>query len=193
MAEQVSKSDFLSQFQRQTDGAWDEARKAEDSFAETDLPEDVKFNAKLTSLRYGIDKNDDPYFALNAVIVSPAEYKTQRPSKFYSLKSTSGATTADRLEWFVKDMKRLGVDTDEMTDAQLVEACEQLTKDKPVFRMHVTKDEQYGDKVWINGLVRGEAGGADNPQPEASNESDTPSTMDYADLAADGDGEDVPF
>lgn len=118
------KAEFLAAAKK-GEKAWKKSRTAEpgDSFSQPELP-DGNYDARITAARYGKTKAGDPYVSFNFKIVD-GEYEGERPNKFYNLSDEQG------MEYFVKDLKRLKIETEEMTMADVVEVCEQINEDQP--------------------------------------------------------------
>lgn len=120
-----------------------EARKADagGSF-ETPVMADGSYVTKWTSMNCGATKTDDPYVSFNFLVVD-GKNKGDRPSIFHNLSSP------EKLEYFVKDVKRLGVECDEMELGDTIEALEAAVAEKPYVKIDV-KNKEYKAKAGPN-------------------------------------------
>lgn len=107
---------------------------------EQPVMEDGAYNARLTSVRFGTDKNEVPYVSLSFVVVD-GDNKGDRPSIYHGLRND------ESIEYLIKDCKRLGIETDDMEFEEMVEALEELATEKPYVKIDVKNKEYKNPKT----------------------------------------------
>lgn len=188
----MSKSEFQKAFQREGVGkVWKEARK---KGVATQMPPDGVYVAQLSKASYGMAKNGGLYVNYNFIVRSDDEtLNGARLGKFFSFKvninpktkkpyqfqDNTGATVVMDAQWiagqFAKDMANLGVEgVEDMPDADVVNALDQLGVDKPIVRITLKGSDTQFPKIYINGLVQGaDAEAARNAGSDEEEESES--------------------
>ena len=134
-----SKADFMKKMGKYKK-AYKEARTVDagGSFSTPEM-EDGSYEAKLTSVKAGVDKSDVPYVSLQFVVTKgPA--KGERPSIYHGMRNE------DSIEYLVKDCKRLGIETDEMELDETIDALLELASEKPLVKIDVKNNEYKATK-----------------------------------------------
>lgn len=154
-----------------------------------DLSENTKkvFEAKLSKVRYGNDKNNDPYFSFDYVLRSGK--KGMQIGEFFGL--APGKTKQEkeryskRMERLFGNFQRFGIDTTKWTDAQvikgLVDSADKLTEEKPCLQLGLGKYVDPKTKaVFVNFnvvSVSDDPGDDDDDDAPEDNEVDTGDTQ----------------
>lgn len=176
----------------------------------TDLPAGVIGVAQLTECKFDVYKNGEfvgePYFYASGVVVSPEEFQGVRiagaitqigPEPLCDTPNRSRKTIDDHLAWVINEMKKLGVDTTQMSDedwaTELEVAAEELKEQQPYFRFRTWQSrptEQFPDPRVLHqwrGICEYEAKEA---EPEvADNTEEEPNYSVLTALADKGDEE----
>lgn len=141
---------------------------------------DVKkqFVTKVSRVRYGTDKNKNPYFAFNFTIAQ-GEHEGITVSQFVGL---GGKTKADRQKGMKRLcglLQRLDYDTTQWAVSEsavnAVDAADELTQNKPGVRLSLgvwgdNKDRLNIDVVGMTGETASSNGAPSKPAPKAKTE-----------------------
>lgn len=109
-----------------------------------DLDEKVKkiFNAKLTRINSGFDKNGVPYMSVN-FIVAEGEHRGTPFSKYHSLDDKDKERYQREVDSICRIYQTVGIDTHSWDDAKVAEnifdTAEQLNADKPGVKVALTR------------------------------------------------------
>lgn len=157
------RADFRKKFSARTKGSWKKAREAK-ATRNLNVPEG-KYIVRFTRAIPGLDKNQNPFVQFRFVVLSSnPDYDGQTGSKAHFItpprakkpgQKWTPKTVEEKLESLAKDFQRLGFDTSEMDDDAIYDACEQITKDKPLGAITVKEPDEEGREliIWIDGLV----------------------------------------
>ncbi len=155
------------------------ARKVEASTGfETPELDDGAYITKLTSVNFGVTKAGDPYISLNFKIVT-GKNKNDRPSIFHNISND------EKLEYLVRDCKRLGIEADDMELEDMIGALEELLADGAEVYVKIdaknkewknpkTKKKESRLNIYINKLL-------EDYDPDAEAEADDDEDADEGD------------
>ena len=122
-----------------------------------DLSENIKktFEARLSKIRYGLDKNKNRYFAFDFILMSGK--KGLKIGDFLGLPKDDKETREKRLKIILVKLEQLGYSIEDATPAnilqKMVEAADQLTADKPYATLGLSKYVRPDKTASINNTI----------------------------------------